>query len=493
MNRVIPVTVVCLIAVGLIAIGCRPTSPAPAIDLPKEVDPPKELVKETIPSYKEWRTACAKLAANRELKGKMPDQKSLPLPKFADFEKQLDGYMQLEKEGLLADEKAWVGDRPDSKTFFDFENTWYGGDKVKFQPFAAKLVLPTDATVILMGDLHGDVRSLICTLDELNDRKILDGFKFLEPKHYMIFLGDFTDRGMYGVEVLYTLFCLKLANPDRVFFARGNHEDFNIVARYGFLDEVRGKYGREANITKLMRSYDLMPVVYYVGTGEDFLQMNHGGMEPGYDPRRLLASKESRRFELLGKLQQETYHKSKGGWLGKDAQVKELAEEHFRDFVPEAPTRPRCVGFMWNDFTVFSDDPPLLFDRALTFGEKPTKQILADASTEKVRVRGVVRAHQHVAALNPLMSRLVACDGAFRHWQENENSKDAEKSVEEIRRQLKPEASRPIPDGSVWTFNVSPDSLYGVKCSCDFVTMGMLKLAPAFKDWRMNVVRIRVF
>jgi len=127
--------------------------------------------------------------------------------------------------------KTWVGDQPDPKVFFDFEHTWYGRKRVPFQPFAAKLVLPNDATVILMGDLHGDVRSLLCTLDELTERKILDGFKFRESKHYFLFLGDFTDRGAYGAEVLYTLFSLKLANPDRVYFARGNHEDFNIVSR----------------------------------------------------------------------------------------------------------------------------------------------------------------------------------------------------------------------------------------------------------------------
>ena len=91
------------------------------------------------------------------------------------------------------------------------------------------------------------------------------------------------------------------------------------------------------------------------------------------------------------------------------------------------------------------------------------------------------------------MSRLVACDGVFRHWQENESTADADKSVDAIRRHLRPEETRPIPDGSVWTFNVAPDSVYGVGCRCDFVTVGMLKLAPAFKDWRMSVLRIQVF
>jgi hypothetical protein len=98
-----------------------------------------------------------------------------------------------------------------------------------------------------------------------------------------------------------------------------------------------------------------------------------------------------------------------------------------------------------------------------------------------------------VPALNPLMSRLVASDGVFRHWQESESSADAGRSVDALRRQLRPEGTRPIPEGSVWTFNVAPDSIYGVGCRCDFVTVGMLSLAPAFKDWRMKVLRIPVF
>jgi hypothetical protein len=110
-----------------------------------------------------------------------------------------------------------------------------------------------------------------------------------------------------------------------------------------------------------------------------------------------------------------------------------------------------------------------------------------------MRVRGVVRAHQHISELNPLMSRLVASDGVYRHWQENESTADAKKSVDAIRRQLRPEETRSIPDGSVWTFNVTPDSVYGFGCRYDFATVGLLKLAPAFKDWRMSVVRIQVF
>lgn len=447
-----------------------------------------------LPDYKAWRAACAKLPTNRELKGKMPDPKALPLPTFADFEPALDGFLKLEREGPLADAKKWVGKQPDPKPFFDATRGWFSDpERVPFVPFAGKLVLPNDAVTIIMGDLHGDIRSLMSTLDDLNERGMLDGFRFKEAKYYLLFLGDFTDRGAYGVEVLYTLFRLKMANPEQVYFTRGNHEDFILAARYGFLDELRLKYGQQANLMKVFRTYDLLPVVWYVGNGSDFLQMNHGGMEPGYDPRELLASTGSLRYQQLGDLRQKTYHKARPGWLGDDVDSLAVADKFLRDFTPEAPTTPAAIGFMWNDFTVFGDEPSLSFDRSLIFGPKPTRRVLADASTDRVKVRAVVRAHQHSGQLNPLMSRLVASDGAFTHWHTKETKADAEKSVKEIRLLLKPEQDRPIPDGSVWTFNVTPDSVYGVGCGYDFATIGMLRMATAFADWRLKVLRINVF
>src|SRR5262249_20431636 len=136
-----------------------------------------------LPDYKQWRLACAKLAANRDLRGKLPDKKLLPLPKFGGFGRMLGGYMPLESDATRADAKTWVGNSPNPKEFFDFTRTWYGSNEVTFQPFAAKLVLPDDAIVLLMGDLHGDVRSLLRTLDDLNERKILDGFRFRDTKY----------------------------------------------------------------------------------------------------------------------------------------------------------------------------------------------------------------------------------------------------------------------------------------------------------------------
>ena len=49
-----------------------------------------------------------------------------------------------------------------------------------------------------------------------------DNFVLIPENLYMIFLGDYVDRGQFGAEVLYTILRLKLANPDHVFMVRGN-------------------------------------------------------------------------------------------------------------------------------------------------------------------------------------------------------------------------------------------------------------------------------
>ena len=165
--------------------------------------------------------------------------------------------------------------------------------------------------IFFRADLHGDVRSLLVDLTWLNEKGYLKGFQIVKPSFYMVFLGDYTDRGAYGIEVLYTLFRLKLANPDRVMLARGNHEEVSLQSRYGFLEEGRRKYGTEFNAKQVERAYDFLPVVIYAGSDQDFIQCNHGGMEPGFSPQPLLESTNALSFRFLRNPQAENLSQAK--------------------------------------------------------------------------------------------------------------------------------------------------------------------------------------
>ncbi len=73
---------------------------------------------------------------------------------------------------------------------------------------------------IIVGDLHGDLKSLV---------HILDDTKFLKEAKsgrdiLLVFLGDYGDRGTHSAEVYYVVLKLKEMFPEKVILMRGNHE-----------------------------------------------------------------------------------------------------------------------------------------------------------------------------------------------------------------------------------------------------------------------------
>jgi hypothetical protein len=451
-------------------------------------------------TYEDWVASCRKVVPNRALRGRYPAKETLPLKDFAEFDAVLSAFTELYQTGPLRQPTNWVGRSPELDGFFDTSRSYFlppprGNAPIRFQPFAQKLSVPAESEVFFRGDLHGDIHSFLTDLEWLNTQKYLKGFEITRTNFYMVFLGDYTDRGMYGAEVLYTIYRLKLANPDRVFLARGNHEDISLLSRYGFLHEGRAKFGASftTGIAKIARAYDFLPVVIYLESGANAIQCNHGGMEPGYDPRSLLEADGAVRFQLLGKLKQQEFLTKNPSWSANFTPTgRDLARRAFQDFEPQDAVSPMILGFMWNDFTVvagqaeFALDP----DRAFIFGDDATRFVLQNASSPKRILQAVFRAHQHSSQLNPMMRRLVASSGVHQHWQPRDSVALLEASPQELKKHLEQGEARPIPSGSVWTFNVSPDSSYGEGCGFTFDAFGILKPAPAFEDWRLRIVNV---
>jgi len=73
--------------------------------------------------------------------------------------------------------------------------------------------------LIVVGDLHGDLKTLLKILFKIDYERFL-----LDPANKMVFLGDYIDRGHYSVEVLNVLFRLKRKFPNSIILMKGNHE-----------------------------------------------------------------------------------------------------------------------------------------------------------------------------------------------------------------------------------------------------------------------------
>ena len=98
---------------------------------------------------------------------------------------------------------------------------------------------------IIIGDIHGSYASFIRILLRFRKMDIMDDECNLVNNHHLIFLGDIVDRGQYGYEVLMLIFLLKLKNPDCVHINRGNHEELELNKTYGFLNELKSKFGED--------------------------------------------------------------------------------------------------------------------------------------------------------------------------------------------------------------------------------------------------------
>ncbi len=124
---------------------------------------------------------------------------------------------QLTKEALETDSKRYISLVKDVVNNILDKEVKYNG-KIRFEGRLAEV--KPEGEAVIVGDLHGDIESLIHILKKTNFiEKANKNENFL-----MIFLGDYGDRGMFSAEVYYMVLKLKLMFPDRILLMRGNHE-----------------------------------------------------------------------------------------------------------------------------------------------------------------------------------------------------------------------------------------------------------------------------
>jgi serine/threonine-protein phosphatase 2B catalytic subunit len=91
-----------------------------------------------------------------------------------------------------------------------------------------------------------------------------------------LFLGDYVDRGIYGVEIMLLLMCIKINYPKNVILLRGNHESRNMTENFTFREEAISRYDLDM-YNLFMDLFDCMPLSCIVD-GKYFAM--HGGISP---------------------------------------------------------------------------------------------------------------------------------------------------------------------------------------------------------------------
>lgn len=128
-------------------------------------------------------------------------------------------------------------------------------------------VVHIEAPCTVVGDIHGQFYDL------------LEIFKIggKVPDTNYLFLGDYVDRGLFSVETISLLVCLKLRYPNRVHLIRGNHESRGVTQSYGFYTECVRKYNSATVWHHFTDMFDYLTLSVVISNR---IFCVHGGLSP---------------------------------------------------------------------------------------------------------------------------------------------------------------------------------------------------------------------
>ena len=173
----------------------------------------------------------------------------------------------------MDDDKFWKNGLPDWKVLKDFlsrEGPVTKLQTVRILKGCLELfkkepnLVPIEEPICVVGDIHGQYADLLNMISKAGEPGTLN----------YLFLGDYVDRGTFGIEVCLFLFSIKLNHPKSFILLRGNHESRNMTEAFTFREEVLEKYDQEV-YDLIMEVFDALPIAALVAG--KYLAM-HGGI-----------------------------------------------------------------------------------------------------------------------------------------------------------------------------------------------------------------------
>lgn len=284
-----------------------------------------------------------------------------------------------------------------------------------FRYLMHKLPIKLGSKLTIWGDIHGSAHSICRGIEEYMEPNT---WKIKDPKRLFMFLGDYVDRGAYGVEMLYILFRLKITNPNQVFLCRGDHEmPIMQLSQEGFVKEIKKKYqqGWLYFYETLAKLFNLLPCVifaYIENCTESFLQFCHGGLEMG-EVSPFVAQPCSIQFATL--------QPSDKNVVSLDQESQKRVREIIRKLKMKQVMTELANGFMWNDFSQHNHHVTHVYGRGFVMNENSVRTLL-NSYTQQIpaTIISVFRGHQHSASGDGLLWEFISEHGLVGFWKRSD-------------------------------------------------------------------------
>lgn len=338
------------------------------------------------------------------------------------------------------------------------------GAEALFTPYVEKDTFEPGSEIAVIGDIHGDLEGLVAILEHFRQRGYLNQDYLIERQNfYLVFIGDYTNRSKYSVEVMLLLFLLHRQNVGSLFLLRGNHEyaicNKDLYETYiaQGLDERETLLGELAQKLEVyyypdfLYWYDYLPFALYFGCTDratgitNYIQLAHAGIDLGFNPKSLL-QKQDVRFEKIIKLErykelqamlQEPLLADLHGqikkvfaYLAEHEKSENIAATYLdpAEVMLEHPHSPLFLrlGLQWNSFLTEDHDVGIstsLRQRNVYFGQKITDYLLERSSGVNYKLCAVLRGHQHyndydeqIGLYSDMLDKIITHNGLLKQW-----------------------------------------------------------------------------
>lgn len=163
------------------------------------------------------------------------------------------------------------------------------GDKKFTDDFI--VYLPADGEAIFIGDTHGDPDAAVSIIEQ---EKFIEAMEKGEENKYLVFLGDYVDRGKGDIENIEQIIALYKKYPDNVVLLRGNHEGKETTDK-DFIISLLKKYGNN-ELIETLGNYEILK------GGEKSFRLDRDFVEKLYSTDNEVKKLDEKYNELFEKL-----------------------------------------------------------------------------------------------------------------------------------------------------------------------------------------------